>query len=157
MPTNPLERSRAGHRSRRGVTLLELLVALTMAAILFAIAIPRLGESIARHATRAAAGDVSSMLSAARQIAATTTGGAAVGFHSPSATVRLIVPGDTVRTLALRSLHGVALRATRDSIAYDARGIGYGAANVSVVLSRGAAAETLVVSRLGRLRSSHLP
>lgn len=156
MPTHSLERSRARHRSR-GATLLELLVAVTIAAILFAIAIPRLRGSMARHATRAAAGDVSSMLSTARQIAATSSDGAAVAFHAASATVRLIVSGDTVRTLALHSLHGVTLRATRDSIAYDARGIGYGAANVSVVLSRGAAAETLVVSRLGRLRSSHVP
>lgn len=157
VPTYSLERSGALRRCRSGATLLDLLVAMLLAAVLMGVAIPRLRGSIARHATRAAADDVSAMLSAARQIAATSADGASVGFHAASATARLVVAGDTVRTLALGSLHGVTLRTTRDSIAYDARGLGYGAANASVMLSRGTAAETLVVSRLGRLRSSHVP
>lgn len=123
--------------------------------VLLAIAVPRLQESMARYAARAAARDVALLLSAARQIAATSVDGAAVGLDSGSATVRLLVSGDTVRTIALGAMHGVTLDVTRDSIAYDARGLGHGAANLRIVLARGAAAETLVVSRLGRLRSSY--
>jgi hypothetical protein len=46
----------------------------------------------------------------------------------------------------------VSLGTTRDSIVFDARGLGYGAANLTLVARRGSAAETLVVSRLGRVR-----
>lgn len=142
-------------RPLRGTTLPEVAVVLLVIGILVGIAVPRLHASVARTAARAAAVDVALLLSAARQIAATSIDGAAVAFDTAGATVRLTVGGTTVRTLLLESSHGVALRATRDSIAYDARGLGHGAANVSVVLSRGTAAETLIVSRLGRLRTSY--
>lgn len=141
-------------RPRGGTTLLEVAAVLVLIGILAGIAVPRLHASVARTAARAAAVDVALLLSAARQMAATSIDGAAVRFDTAAATVRLTVGGDTVRTLPLDG-HGVSLRASRDSIAYDARGLGYGAANVRVVLSRGTAAETLVVSRLGRLRTSY--
>jgi hypothetical protein len=47
----------------------------------------------------------------------------------------------------------VALEATRDSLAYGPDGLGVGAANLRLVLRRGAAADTLSVSRLGRVRA----
>jgi hypothetical protein len=47
----------------------------------------------------------------------------------------------------------VALEATRDSLAYGPDGLGVGAANLRLVLRRGAAADTLSVSRLGRVRT----
>ena len=39
-----------------------------------------------------------------------------------------------------------------DTVTYGASGRGYGAANSTIVLSRGAAAETVFVARLGRAR-----
>ena len=52
----------------------------------------------------------------------------------------------------LRTAFGVRVASTRDSMSYDPRGLGYGAANLTVIASRGRAAETLFVSRLGRVR-----
>jgi hypothetical protein len=52
----------------------------------------------------------------------------------------------------VQALYGVRVTASRDSMAYDARGLGYGAANLSVVVHRGRVAETVYVSRLGRVR-----
>jgi hypothetical protein len=46
---------------------------------------------------------------------------------------------------------GVRLESTRDSMAYGASGLGVGAANLRIILSRGSRADTLTVSRLGRL------
>jgi hypothetical protein len=46
----------------------------------------------------------------------------------------------------------VELRATRDSLAYDPYGMGRGASNLSIVIRKGAAVETVFVSRLGRIR-----
>ena len=48
--------------------------------------------------------------------------------------------------------HGVSLSSTRDSITFDVRGLGWGAANLTLSVRRGAAAETLTVSRLGRVK-----
>ncbi|MBA3891955.1 MAG: hypothetical protein H0X64_15655 [Gemmatimonadaceae bacterium] len=138
--------------ARRGATLAELALVLAIIGALLGIAVPRLRESIARHAVAAAARDVANLLSMARQIAATSVDGAAVGFDSTSGRVHLAVNGRRVRTLELTSVRGVRLRTTRDSLAYDSRGLGIGAANLSVFLTRGSVADTLVVSRLGRLR-----
>ncbi len=52
----------------------------------------------------------------------------------------------------LAAAHGVTVSTSRDSITFDVRGLGYGAANLTLVVRRGGAAESLVTSRLGRLR-----
>jgi hypothetical protein len=59
---------------------------------------------------------------------------------------------DTLRRLHLRARHGVRLSASRDTMAYAPPGVGHGAANLRVILTRGRAADTVVVSRLGRVR-----
>jgi hypothetical protein len=59
---------------------------------------------------------------------------------------------DTVRVRELGARYGVRLASSRDSLAFDPRGLGFGAANASIRLTRGAAAETVVVARLGRIR-----
>lgn len=131
---------------------MELLVVLAIIGVLLGIVVPRLQASMARHAVAAAARDVANLLSSARQIAATGVDGAAVGFDSASGQVLLSVNGRRVRALELTAHRSVSVQATRDSLAYDSRGLGIGAANLSIVLTRGVVAETLVVSRLGRLR-----
>lgn len=138
--------------ARRGTTLLELLIVLAIVGILAALALPAAWGAADRQAARLAAREVALLLSAARQTAATTLDGAAVHFDTAAAAVRVAAAGSTVRAVDLRARYGVALAVTRDSLAYDARGLGIGAANVTVILRARQAAETLVVSRLGRLR-----
>jgi hypothetical protein len=46
----------------------------------------------------------------------------------------------------------VGLDASRAVIRIDPTGLGYGAANSTIVLQRGAVAESLTTSRLGRLK-----
>lgn len=137
---------------RPGVTLLEVIAVVTILSLLLGFAVPDARAGMARRSAAAAARELALLLSSARQIAATSTAGAAVGFDTAGMVAHLTVDGDTVRSLDLRANYGVRLRTTRDSVAYDSRGLGHGAANVTVILSQAAAAETLVVSRLGRLR-----
>ena len=72
--------------------------------------------------------------------------------HRAMASSRCGIAACPLARYALGHAHGVSLVTTRDSIAFDARGLGYGAANLTLVARRGAAADTLVVSRLGRTR-----
>ena len=139
-------------RHRTGSTLLELVVVIIVAGVLAGLAVPPLRDATARRAAQAAARDLALLLGTARQIAATRLDGAAVVFDTAAAVVQLRAGHRDVRTLDLRAAYGVRLRTTRDSVAYDSRGLGIGAANATLVVERSAAAETLVVSRLGRLR-----
>lgn len=147
-----MERHRAPGLTRRGSTLLELLVVVLLAGILAGLALPRAAGTADRRAVRAAVRDVALLLAAARQIAATGADGAAVAFDTAAAALRLTSGGSPVRTLGLGAVYGVRLQVNRDSLAYDARGLGVGAANVTLIVSRSTAAESLFVSRLGRVR-----
>jgi Tfp pilus assembly protein FimT len=130
---------------------LELVTVLALTALLLAIAIPRVHQVVERAAVRGAVADFVTTLSVARQTAV-SRGGAAVAIDAGSASVYVLRAGDTLVSRRLGSVFGVTVRATRDSLAYDARGLGIGAANLTFVVARGSTADTVVVSRLGRVR-----
>jgi hypothetical protein len=68
--------------------------------------------------------------------------------------VRVESAGDTLLQRALRANHRVTLRASRDTITFAPNGLGYGVANSTIVVSLRQRAETVTVSRLGRMRRS---
>ena len=79
--------------------------------------------------------------------------------HQRATAVRLDAPGgrlvvhagpDTIARLDLAS-RGIGLWSSRDSMAYGPDGLGFGAANLTLVLTRGRRRDTLTVSRLGRV------
>ncbi|MDC6711341.1 hypothetical protein, partial [Leclercia adecarboxylata] len=76
----------------------------------------------------------------------------ALFLDSATRHLTIVAGPDTVTVHDLAALFGVSLRATRDSIAWSPTGLGFGAANARVILSRGQAADTVTVSRLGRVR-----
>ena len=47
------------------------------------------------------------------------------------------------------------VRASRDTVPYAPTGLGFGVANSTIVVSIGERAETVTVSRLGRMRVSY--
>lgn len=135
-----------------GTTLIELCVVMAVLSILAAIALPRLREAIDRTAARSAIQEASSLFSLGRRAAVTRR--AAVGVVIDSAIGTILVRGGAtvIASRGLQAQYGVRIMANRDSMSYDPRGIGYGAANLSLIARRGRAAETLFVSRLGRTR-----
>ncbi|HVA57880.1 MAG TPA: GspH/FimT family pseudopilin [Gemmatimonadaceae bacterium] len=137
---------------RAAMTLPELLLVLAMIGTLLALAVPPAAASADRAAVRAAARDIEALFVEARAEALARGAGAWVRFDSVAGMVRLRVPGTGTRTRAVGSLYGVAFSSSRDSMSYDGRGLGHGGANLTVVVVRGRARETLVVSRLGRVR-----
>lgn len=141
-------------RARRATTLLELLVVLALIAVVSAMAIPVATRREDRRRAHGAALHAATVLAGARAEAVARGSAVAVVLDTGAGVMRVIAGTgrDTLRTRDLSALFGVGVRATRDSLAYDARGLGIGAANLTLVFSRGEAAETLVISRLGRLR-----
>ena len=80
--------------------------------------------------------------------------GARTALHLDSRSARAVVhtDQDTLARLDLATTHRVQLDATRDSLAYAPSGLGYGAANLRIIVSRGAVRDTITVSRLGRVK-----
>jgi type II secretory pathway pseudopilin PulG len=136
---------------RRAVTLAELLLALTVAGTLMALAVPLMKDALDRAAVRSAARDIATAFAAARAEALTRRSDVRVVFDSAGGVVSVRGPGGT-RARPVGSIYGVVFGATRDSMSYDGWGLGRGAANLTVVVARGRARDTLFVSRLGRVR-----
>lgn len=137
---------------RWGYTLPELAIVLTILALVASIGVHTIGRELDRMAAQGAVGEAASALALARDEALARH--ALVGVVIDTADGSIVVRGSGGRLArhALAHAYGVLLRTSRDSVVFDARGLGYGAANLTLVARRGSAAETLVVSRLGRVR-----
>jgi len=136
-----------------GHTLAELLVVLTIGSILSGIALPRFAAIRDRAAVRSAAEQIEGTLAAARRSARLHSATTSVVFDPGRRMAFMMVEGDTLMTALPGTELAVALSGTRDTIRYAPDGRGYGATNSSVIVRRGAAADTIFVSRLGRVRS----
>lgn len=137
---------------RRGTTLVELLLVLAVAGILTSVAVPSVHATADRLALRGAAQDVRLALAVARDRAVRL--GEYVSFVADPAAgrVRVVAGGEALFERAVTTHRGVLLTATRDSVTYAPTGLGWGAANTTIVLRRGARVDSIVVSRLGRVR-----
>lgn len=135
-----------------GVTLAELLAALAIAGIVLGYATLRIGQAADRAAVRAAIAEAVTTFGAARQAAIMRRAPVAVLIDTAASRLVLAADGTRLMSRNLGSEYGVRLGSSRDSMAYDARGTGIGAANLNLVARRGQAAETAFVSRLGRVR-----
>ena len=137
---------------RRGSTIIELAVTLGVLSILSAITIPWMGEILDRMKVRSAAVEIESLFSAARHIAIARAAQATVEIDPVAQSISISVGSDTVRKRKIGAAHDVQISATRARMSYSATGMGYGAANLSVVVRRNASVDTVFVSRLGRVR-----
>jgi Tfp pilus assembly protein FimT len=137
---------------RCGATLGELIVVLTLVGIITGFALPRLLRGYDRLETRSAATETATAFFVARASAIAAGRPTNVVIDVQDAGLRVITGGDTLLALPVGARHGVVVAATRQSMTYTAAGLGYGGANLRVILSRGSAAETVLVSREGRVR-----
>ena len=138
--------------ARPALTLLELVVVLVIIGLLSVIAVRELGHYLDRIAARSAVAEAADVIQQARDEAVARRAVVSVKIDTLLAELALREHGRALAVHALGHAHRVKLSSTRDSLAFDVRGLGYGASNLTLVARRGRAAETLVVSRLGRVR-----
>lgn len=137
----------------RGVTLVEVLMVVTLVGVLSALGAPRVFRVQDRIVVGRAAADAASFYHTARYGAILRARTVRIEFGAD--TLRAVYEGMADSTFLLRPgprRHGVSLAVSRAVIRVGPNGIGYGAANTTLVLRRGEAADTLTTSRLGRLK-----
>jgi prepilin-type N-terminal cleavage/methylation domain-containing protein len=142
----------AARARRDGHTLIELAIALAIIAILLGIAAPRLGTLRDRASVQSASTEIAAILSSARRAAMLRSTAAMVVIDEGRSTASVIVGADTLLAHDAGSELGVTITATRDTVVYGPSGRGWGASNTSIVVARGRWADTIFVSRLGRVR-----
>jgi hypothetical protein len=130
----------------------EQVALLALLGLLAAIGVRGVASLLDATWVHIGARDVADLLALAREQASATGARTAVRFDAARGRVVVHAGADTVARYDLVLHGGLAMEVSRDSMAYAPSGLGYGAANLRVVLRKGASAETVSVSRLGRVR-----
>jgi prepilin-type N-terminal cleavage/methylation domain-containing protein len=138
----------------RGVTLLELLLALAIAGVVFLIALPSAGDLRNRFLVDKAVYDIAAAHTRARLTAVVEGRVALLTIRSDSLRLDVI---DGVDTLLRWSgpgpgQTGVTLTGGSRTIPFAPIGVAFGLANATYGLSRGNRSRQVVVSRYGRVR-----
>ncbi|MEP6763329.1 MAG: hypothetical protein ABJB66_03410 [Gemmatimonadaceae bacterium] len=144
-------RARSGS-DKHGTTIVEQLVILVVVGIMAAIVVRSIAGALDVLAVRGAVREIKDVFAAAREYAVAAGVRTAVQIEPLPARVSALAGSDTVVVRPLALLHQVSLVTSRDSMAYSPSGLGYGASNLRVIVSRHTTAETVTVSRLGRVR-----
>jgi Tfp pilus assembly protein FimT len=136
---------------RQGITLPELAVACTLIGLTSAIAVPRFSAFTNRLTLRSGTSDVRTALAIAPIQAVRRGEFVAVVGDATRGRIRVVSGADTLYSRDLGA-RGLTLALTRDSITWSPNGQGWGAANTTIIVARRGAADTITVSRLGRVR-----
>jgi len=140
--------------ARPAFTLPELLITCALLGLFATVALPRTGAALDRIRLRQAGDEVAAALAFGRSAAIARTTYVRVVLDETEGAVRVEADDEMLLRRDPGPLHRVALRATRDTVTYAPTGLGFGLANTTIAIARGARAETVTVSRLGRVRTS---
>jgi prepilin-type N-terminal cleavage/methylation domain-containing protein len=137
---------------KAGFNIIELAIVLSIIAILSAIALPRAAGFIDSMEVRGAVTEIDALFSLARHVAIARAVQSTLDIDPARGMISVRVGPDTMMKREVETAHGVTLQSTRASITYSQTGMGYGAANLTLIVTRSLAADTIFVSRLGRVR-----
>ncbi len=138
----------------KGFTLLEMIVVTAIAALLLAFWLPRAARLIDWIETERAVRDVTTALAVGRN-----------GAVLQSTRARIVIDTDTLRIDRLGAegwepwwrtpgpaSHGVLLEVSNPVVTFGPTGMAWGVSNTKIVLRRGSQAETITLSRVGRVK-----
>lgn len=139
---------------RRGFTLVEMVMVLLIAGVAVSLALPRFGGLLDAIAADAAARDVTTALAVTRNAAVMWATRARLSISQDSLKIDRLEDGvwRPYARWAGASSRGATLQVTNPEVIFGPTGVGWGAANTTVVLKRGLHVATVVMSRLGRVR-----
>lgn len=138
---------------RRGTTIIELALSLSIISILSAIAYPRIGRLLDGIHVRGTVTEIHSLFAAARHHAIIRSELVTVQIDTERGSIALLAGADIIRARGFVDTHGVTLAANRASFTYSPIGIGYGVGNMTLIVRRNARVDSVFVSRLGRVRA----
>lgn len=137
---------------RRGFNLIEMTTVLALIAVLSAITLPRAAGFIDGIEVRGAVTEIVALFSTARHAAIARGAQATLDIDVARGAMVIRVDGDTLQNREIAAAHGVEITSNRASITYSPIGVGYGAANFTMIVRRNAVSDTIYISRLGRVR-----
>ena len=147
--------SRPSRRLRRGMTLLELIIAMAIMTTLGAIYWRPMAETFDESSRKAGAREVASYLIRAR--AAAVQRSRQTWFVRTGNTIKVVTDSAGVKVvygkpLNMMERHGVSLGASKDSISFDPRGFTtLVVPSPRIIVSAGAGADTICVTGLGTI------
>ena len=139
-------------RGARGFTIIEMVVVVTIAGLLTGLALAPIGRAVDRASVRAASDEIATAFAIGRQTAVMRSSYVTGTIDTIAGTITIESGSDTVHRRPLEEIHGVTLAVTRPSLRFAPNGLGYGVSNLRVIAHRRSAADTIYVSRVGRVR-----
>ena len=137
---------------RTGMTAIEVAITLSVIAIMLGVVVPSAARLRDGIAVRNATAEAVAAFAVARQSAIVRGARAELAIDDPPGNITVTVGGESVMRRDLEGSYGITLTTTRDSTAYSPLGLGHGVANLRMVIEKGRVAETIFVSREGRVR-----
>jgi prepilin-type N-terminal cleavage/methylation domain-containing protein len=145
--------------SRRGFTLIEIMIVIVVSGLLFLIGMPRLRDAVVRNNVYQARVAISALYARARAVSIEQgrLGYVAISGNRVAVLVRIAPTGaawaDTIGVVEdLNARHGVTVTATNDTIRFDPRGFGLNGTTESIAVSRAGIADTVFISAFGRIQ-----
>ncbi|MEO5590160.1 MAG: GspH/FimT family pseudopilin [Gemmatimonadaceae bacterium] len=136
----------------RGFTIIEVVIVLAIGSILMAIIVPRAGIFIDRIEVRGAVTEIESSFSLARHAAIARGSQVTLNIDNARGIISITTATDTIQARPVGPAHKVTLSANRPGITYSPIGLGYGAANFTLLVTRNRVTDSVLISRLGRVR-----
>lgn len=137
---------------KRGFNIIEITLTLGIVALLAAVALPRAAGFLDAIKVRGAVTEIDALFSTARHVAIARAAQTSLEIDPGRGVMLVRVGRDTLEKRDLLESQGVTLRTARTTVTYSPTGIGYGAANLTLIVARNLSADTIYVSRLGRVR-----
>ncbi|HEU4827628.1 MAG TPA: prepilin-type N-terminal cleavage/methylation domain-containing protein [Gemmatimonadales bacterium] len=145
--------------SRRGFTLIEVMIVIVVAGLLFMIGLPRLRDAVLRNNVYQSRVALSALYARTRAVSIEQgrMGYLAISGNRVAVLVRLTPTGaawaDTIGVVEdLNERYGVTVTTTDDTIRVDPRGFGLNDLTETIAVSRDGIADTIFISPFGRIQ-----